>query len=182
MPKLPSFYGIAPALFSLDDAATVAYGGAPAMGAAGAGARLASWGITDLSVFITAFHNDIVRVSNHSDGFTMTRVRVRANAFAFTWGTGPALASRGRVANWTTAQVGMLVDIHGVNNRLTGNDLFSTGVVLNSCYNGGQNSWPSWRRGHAYSYIADNVRRAGGEAGTQSACSCLRQGCARACV
>ena len=147
-------------LFSLDLNASRSYGGSPCMGAAPAGAGLASWGLADLSVFITAFHNDVVSVSNASDGFVLARTRFRVNPFAFTWGTGPELASRGRVANFTPNQLGILVDIHGVNNRITHNDLFGVGYILNSFYSDGsgeKNMWPLWRRGHAYSTIADNV-------------------------
>jgi hypothetical protein len=60
---------------------------------------------------------------------------------------------------------GNVVDLHGVNHAITGNDIWGMGTLLNSCSNlgnpSGANDWPSWRRGHAYSYIADNVLWAG---------------------
>ena len=147
-------------LFSLNDSLARASAGAPAMGAGAPGSGLASWGLANFTLYLTAFHNDVVVVSNASDGFLMQGMRVRDNPYAFVWGEGPAMGSRGRVANWSTAQVGQLVDIHGTNNRVTGNDLFGVNQIFNSFFGDGccgKNMWPSWRRGHQYSYIADNV-------------------------
>ena len=81
-------------------------------------------------------------------------------AAAAGWEHCVALSSRGRVANFTTAQVGQLVDIHSVNNVITGNDLFGVNQIFNSLFSDGccvKNMWPSWRRGHQYSYVADNT-------------------------
>ena len=148
------------ALFALNDTLARASAAPPAMGAAGAGSGLASWGLANFTLYLTAFHNEVIVTSNATDGFVLQGMRVRDNPFAFVWGTGPAMGSRGRVANFTTAQVGQLVDIHSVNNVITGNDLFGVNQILNSfASNGccGRNSWPSWRRGHSYSRITDNV-------------------------
>lgn len=148
------------ALFALDDAASAASSAPPCMGAAAAGSGLSSWGLTDVSVFLTAFHNEVIVVSNRSDGFRLERTRIRAQPYAFVWGVGPTMSSRGRIANFTTAQVGQIVDIHGINNHIANNDIFGVNTILNSFYPsgpGGANMWPLWRRGHAYSTICDNV-------------------------
>ena len=144
-------------LFSLDDAAMVIHSAPAAMGSSLNGSGHASWGLSDLTIYLTAFHNEVIVISNHSDGFILTRTRIRANPYVFTWGTGPALASRGRIANFTTAQVGQMIDIHGINNRITHNDLFGVNVILNSLYPTGPPMWPQYRRGHAYSIISDNI-------------------------
>jgi hypothetical protein len=147
-------------LFALDDAGARAGGAAAAQGASAAGAGKASWGLANFTLYLTAFHNGVIYASNATDGFLLTGLRVRDNPFAFVWGTGPAMGSRGRIANFTTADVGQMVDIHSVNNRITGNDLFGVNQILNSfspdgCC--GKNMWPNWRRGHQYSYVADNT-------------------------
>jgi hypothetical protein len=100
-------------LLALDDSAAAAGGQAAAMGAAGPGVGKASWGVSGFTLYLTAFHNTILYVSNRTDGFVMSGVRLRANPFAFTWGSGPALASRGRVANWTANDIGVAVEVRG---------------------------------------------------------------------
>lgn len=127
-------------LLALDDAAAAAGSQAAAMGEASPGEGKASWGVSGLTLYITAFHNTVLYVSNHTDGFVLQGARLRLNPFAFTWGTGPALSSRGRVANWTAQDVGVAVEIHGVNNRITDNDMFAVGKVLNS-FSAGNNAW-----------------------------------------
>ncbi len=119
-------------LLSLNDTATVAGSQAAAMGASGAGEGRASWGVSGFTMYITAFHNTVFYVSNHTDGFVMTSMRLRLNPFAFTWGTGTALSSRGRIANWTVNDIGVAVEIHGINNIIADNDLWAVGKVLNS--------------------------------------------------
>lgn len=99
-------------------------------------------------------------MSNASNGFRLEGVRVRDNPYVFTWGPGQGGVSRGRSANWSASQVGQMVDIHGTNNRITGCDLWGVNQIFNSFApdgSGGKNFWPGWRRGHAYSHIADNV-------------------------
>ena len=52
--------------------------------AAAPGARPPSptaWGLTDLAVFVSAFHNTVIDVPNVTDGFVLRRVRTRVNAF-----------------------------------------------------------------------------------------------------
>jgi hypothetical protein len=151
-------------LFSLNDTLARAAMGAPCLGSSPPGTGVASWGLANLTLYLTAFHNDVIVASNATDGFLLAGLRVRANPFAFVWGSGPAMGSRGRVANFTTAQVGQLIDLHSVNNRILGNDLFGVNIVMNSCYSDGccgKDGWggpgQGWRRGHAYSRIADNV-------------------------
>jgi hypothetical protein len=146
-------------LFALNDSLAEASSAEPAQGSSPAGSGLASWGLANLTVYITAFHNEVIVASNRTDGFLMSGMRIRANPYAFTWGPVNG-QSRGRWANWTTGQVGQMLDIHSVNNRITGNDLWGVNTILNSfapdgCC--GKNFWPSWRSGHQYSYIADNV-------------------------
>jgi len=149
-------------LFSLNDTLARASPSPPCQGASPSGKS--SWGLANFTLYLTAFHNDVIVSSNATDGFILTGMRVRANPYAFVWGEGMSLGSRGRVANFSTAQVGQLLDIHSVNNRITANDLFGVNIIINSCYADGccgKDSWgepgQGWRRGHAYSYISDNV-------------------------
>jgi hypothetical protein len=41
----------------------------------------AAWGLEDLTIFITAYHNTVIAVALSTNGFTMRRVRARVNAF-----------------------------------------------------------------------------------------------------
>lgn len=63
--------------------------------------------------------------------------------------------------NATLIAYGNVIDLHGVNHVITDNDIWGIGTLINSFSDLGDppaaNSWPSWRRGHAYSYIARNV-------------------------
>ncbi len=43
-------------------------------------AGTAAWGLQDLSIHITAFHNTVIYVHNHTRNFVMSRVRARVNA------------------------------------------------------------------------------------------------------
>ena len=99
----------------LNDTAARSGSQAPSMGSAQAGAGLASWGLRDFTLYITAFHNTVVYTSNATDGFVMSGMRLRINPYAFTWG--PFTSSRGRWANWTASENGNVIDLHGVNHR-----------------------------------------------------------------
>lgn len=137
---------------------------APSFGSSPAGEGKASWGIADLTLYITGFHNNVIYVNNATDGWQLTGCRFRINPYTFTWG--PMTSSRGRVTNFTDQELGNVIDLHGMNNVITDNDLYATGVVITSFAPGipGDNGlWPSpficqgWRRGFAYAYIARNV-------------------------
>lgn len=148
-------------LILLNDTAAVAAGAgaAPAWGASPAGAGVASWGLQDLTLYVTGAVNNVLYVSNRTDGFSLRGARFRVNPYAFTWG--PFASSRGRVINETMTSFGNMIDLHGVNHVITHNDLWGIGILINSCSNIGNppdaNNWPNYRRGHEYSYIADNV-------------------------
>jgi hypothetical protein len=66
-------------LFALDDAAAAAGAGAPAWGAGAAGSGLSSWGLADLTLYVTGAYANVVYVSNRTDGFVLTRTRMRVN-------------------------------------------------------------------------------------------------------
>lgn len=53
----------------LNTTAARAGGQAAVMGASPAGAGLASWGLRDFTLYVTAFHNTVVYTSNATDGF-----------------------------------------------------------------------------------------------------------------
>lgn len=145
-------------LIALNDTLAARSAAAPAQGASPAGSGLASWGVADFTLYVTGAYNTLLLVSNKTDGFVMSGMRLRVNPYAFTWG--PYAASRGRVRNSTLTSYGNVVDLHGVNHRITDNDIWGIGDLFNSCLPGAPaevNSWPGYRRGHQYSYIARNL-------------------------
>jgi hypothetical protein len=149
----PLFY------IQLNDTAAFHGSQAPALGAAAAGSGLASWGLVNFTLYITAFHNQVILVSNRTDGFLMSRMRLRINPFAFTWG--PYQESRGRMPDFNVSNLATVLDLHGVNHVVVDNDIWGAAMLIGSWFMVGEpdnsNFWPNWRRGHAYSYIARNT-------------------------
>lgn len=66
----------------------------------GAGSTTGSWGLSDLSIYITHFYNGFCYCGANVDGFVLRRVLLRANAFAML-GVPLGNPSRGRTANYT---------------------------------------------------------------------------------
>lgn len=93
-----------------------------------------AWGLSDLAIFVSAFHNYIVSVDNTTDGFVMQRVRVRANAWFGLNGRGEdGSVTRGRslnVSSWET--LGAVLVINGRNFVVTDNDLYGSYNVITS--------------------------------------------------
>ena len=147
------------ALFLMNATLAARGAAAPALGAAPAGSGLASWGLANFTLYVTGAVNNVVYVCNRTDGFVLQGARFRVNPYAFTWG--PWGPSRGRVMNETVLAFGNVIDLHGVNHRITANDVWGMGILINSFSSvgnpPGSNNWPNYRRGHEYSYIADNT-------------------------
>lgn len=70
----------------LNDTAAATGRQAPCTGAAGPNSGLASWGLANFTLYITAFHNEVIYISNKTEGFIMSGMRLRINPFVFTWG------------------------------------------------------------------------------------------------
>lgn len=62
-----------------------------------------AWGISDLTIFVSAYHNIVIDVANTTDGFFMRRVRTRVNAFFGQ--NGLNTPTRGRWLNATSWEV-----------------------------------------------------------------------------
>ena len=90
----------------------------------------ASWGVEDLTVYISRYYSGVVNCGASTDGFSMRRVRVRANAFAML-GAPVGSPSRGRSANYTQPDVGAAVRLEGCTNFvIADNDIYATWAVF----------------------------------------------------
>ena len=89
------------------------------------------WAISDLTIYMTAFHNTMFYVSGHTHGFEMQRVRVTLNSFF--GGNGPGMG-RSAQANisWGMRDPGDLLVMIGTNWLVEDCDLYSDGNVLTS--------------------------------------------------
>lgn len=124
-----------------------------------------SWGLQDLSVFASAFHNIIIGVPNTTVGFLMRRVRTRVNAFASS--NGVFTSTHNRWANWTLEQPGPLLALHGRIFEVTDCDLFSTYDVIQSMTTNwmcNKAVWPNNCHGAFFGVVARNRIYNGGAA------------------
>ena len=115
----------------------------------------ARWGLSDFTLYITAFHNSVIWVSNNTNGFTMQRVRARVNAFFSLDDFNQT--SRGRSAHWLPSQTGHLIDLHARNFEITDCDLYSTAFIINSQAFHCKSSLPGQCAGAQYGYVARNI-------------------------
>lgn len=120
----------------------------------------AAWGLSDLTIYVTAFHNSVLWVSNNTNGFTMRRVRARANAFMSLEDFGSS--TRGRSANWTVLQNGHLIDLHARNFEIVDCDLLSTGHIINSQAFQCPRLLPGVCAGAQFGFVARNIFWNGG--------------------
>ena len=119
------------------------------------GSATGSWGVRDVTVFVSGFHNVIFDANNVTDGFYLRRVRLRANAF---FGANEEFTStRGRWQNYTWASNGAALLINGRNWEVTDCDLYSTTAVISSqrpsCLH---KVWPGECHAASYGYVARN--------------------------
>lgn len=89
------------------------------------------WAVSDLTMYMTAYHNAMFYVSHDTHGFEMQRVRVTLNSFF--GGNGPGMG-RSPTANisWGLRDPGDLLVMIGTDWLLEDCDLFSDGTVLTS--------------------------------------------------
>jgi hypothetical protein len=89
------------------------------------------WAVSDLTLYVTAFHNTMFYVSNRTVGFEMQRVRATANSFF--GGNGP---NKGRSpqanVSWTLGDTGDLLVMLGTNYLVEDSDLYCDGTVITS--------------------------------------------------
>eukprot|EP00041_Stephanoeca_diplocostata_P021865 m.516564 g.516564 ORF g.516564 m.516564 type:complete len:884 (+) comp21929_c0_seq8:155-2806(+) len=129
-----------------------------------------NWGIEDMTIFVTAYHNYVVHVDNRTDGFHMQRVRTRVNAWVFS--DGPNTTHDGRWQNYSWpglnyntfdhegapsyagSSQNSLIMLNGKNFEITDCDLFADVDVL-QFYSPG---YPGVGHIHGaqYGYIARN--------------------------
>ena len=125
-----------------------------------------SWGIRDITIFISGFHYHVIYVSNYTRGFFLDRVIARVNAFFAQ--NNPFTQTHGRWSNYTLEQPGNLIQMHGTNWRITNCDLYSTFNVLTSFNVNGKipcdpgNYFPNNCHGSSFGYVADNIVYNGG--------------------
>ena len=111
-----------------------------------------SWGLEDLTFYITAFANDIVRFQPGTDGAFLRRSRIRFNSY-FCLEPVQGGGSRGRNTAWPHS-VGTAVKMAGTNLFITDNDIYSSGDVVSTLNNGAA--------GASYLHIARNQLWNGG--------------------
>jgi hypothetical protein len=89
------------------------------------------WAVSDLTIYVTAWHNAMFHVSDTTVGFEMTRVRVTANSFF--GGSGPG-KGRSPAANvsWGMQDPGDLLVILGTDYLVEDCDLYCDGNVITS--------------------------------------------------
>ena len=105
-----------------------------------------SWGAEDLTFYVTAFANDIVRFQPGTDGAFLRRTRIRFNSY-FCLEPAMGQGSRGRNTAWLHS-IGTAVKLAGRNLFVTDNDIFSSGDVVSTLNNGAA--------GAEYMHIARN--------------------------
>ena len=106
----------------------------------------APWGIEHISIYVTAFANNVVQFQPETDGAFMRYVRIRYNSY-FCLEPQKGSSSRGRTADWDFS-VGVAVMLAGRNLFVTDNDIYSSGDVVSTLYNGAA--------GAEYMHIARN--------------------------
>jgi hypothetical protein len=89
------------------------------------------WAVSDLTVYVTAYHNAIWHVSKRTVGFEMTRVRAIANSYF--GGNGPG-KGRSPAANvsWGLGDPGDMLVMLGSDFLVEDNDLYCDGTVITS--------------------------------------------------
>jgi hypothetical protein len=89
------------------------------------------WAISDLTIYFTAFHNDIFYVNSNTSGFEMQRVRVTANSFL--GGSGPD-KGRSPQANvsWGLQDPGAVLVILATDYLIEDCDLYGDQAVITS--------------------------------------------------
>eukprot|EP00051_Salpingoeca_urceolata_P024169 m.421658 g.421658 ORF g.421658 m.421658 type:complete len:919 (-) comp20198_c0_seq6:105-2861(-) len=120
-----------------------------------------SWGVFNITLYVTAYFNAVVRTLPQTDGFHMANVRIRANSYFCHGASGGT--SRGRTVDWP-ADVGVAVLLAGTNLFVSDSDLYSSGdvistrdnsdigatymqIVNNTMHNGGTAHWGiSWKQ------------------------------------
>ncbi len=119
------------------------------------GTATGSWGVQDLSVYVSGFHNIIFDASNTTNGFFLRRVRVRANAF---FGANEEFTNtRGRWQNYTWGSNGAVLMTNARNWEVSDSDLYATATVISSqrpsCR---AKVWPGECHASYYGYVARN--------------------------
>lgn len=119
------------------------------------GSATGSWGVQDLSLYVSGFHNIIFDANNCTDGFYLRRVRTRANAF---FGANEEFTNtRGRWQNYTWGSNGAVLMTNARNWEVTDCDLYSTTTVISSqrpsCR---AKVWPGQCHASYYGYVARN--------------------------
>lgn len=132
-----------------------------------AGVTSSSWAVTDLSVFITAFHNIVFDAGNTTNGFWLQRVRVRANAWLSQ--NGAFIPTHNRFLNVTSwEQLGPVVELNAINFFIEDCDLYGSYNVIDSqrgSFAGKgcpHNTWPNNCHGAHYGVVARNKIYNGG--------------------
>lgn len=102
--------------------------------------NVTSWAAEDLTLYVTAFYRNVIRVAPNSDGVSLRRLVVRANSY-FCLEVREGTGSRGRSTWWDyygsdrgSRSNAML--LAGKNIFIEDNDLYSTGDVLSTLNNG----------------------------------------------
>ena len=105
-----------------------------------------SFGVEDLTIYVTSYANNIIRFQPSTNGGHVKRIRMRFNSY-FALEPVMGQASRGRNTSWSHGQ-GTAVLLAGKNIQIVDNDIYSSGDVVSTLHNG--------MAGGSYFYIARN--------------------------
>lgn len=119
---------------------------APQAYISGSGPSPQQWGMEGLTLYVTAFANNIVQFQPGTNGGFMRKCRIRFNSY-FCLEPQEGGGSRGRTTTWLHS-VGTAVKLAGTNLFVTDNDIYSTGDVVSTLSNGAA--------GGTYMHIARN--------------------------
>lgn len=93
-----------------------------------------SWGVEEMTFYVTAFAHNIVQFKPGTDGAFMRRCRIRFASY-FCLEPEEGKGSRGRTSSWDHA-VGTAVMLAGTNLFIEDNDIHSSGDVVSTLNNG----------------------------------------------
>ena len=96
--------------------------------------NVTSFGIENLTIYVTSYANNIIRFQPKTNGAYMRKVRIRYNSY-FSLEPITGKASRGRNTSWPHSQ-GTAVMLAGKNVQVDSCDIYSTGDVVSTLYNG----------------------------------------------
>jgi hypothetical protein len=99
------------------------------------------WGLRDLTIYVSAFHNAVVQATNTTERLELRRVVIRANAFM--GGNGVGTSTRNRNITWSEESNGHAVDLRCRNFVILDCDIMGNAAAINSMCHGSTGGDPA---------------------------------------